>query len=120
MEISPEDAGKRDIIESLYYLSDKEKQLDQWMNPNTPGMYSLEEADHALWDGLARVRGTKMLEELFSDSVCSKLKKLDEVTTEIDSKELAFSSKNIDHPKMVEMRNISSELLAFVKEEFAS
>lgn len=48
--------GKRDIVAALKVLSDKDRQYDLWMNIKTPGMSSLEEEQHALFDGLDRVK----------------------------------------------------------------
>ncbi len=110
-------AGKRDIIDALEILSDRETQYDLWMNPNTPGMSSLEEDEHALFNGLERVLGKDKLKDIFSSDVCKKLEQLKKVIRHNESKDLGFSKKRFDHPKMVEMRKLSSELFPIMKKE---
>lgn len=109
-------AGKRDIISALETFSNKEQQFDSWMNVETPGVYSLEEEEHALLTGVSRVIGDSLLEDVFSYDLCLKLACLEKVIRYNESKHLD-SKKTIDHPKMIEMRELSSEILPMFKKE---
>lgn len=109
--------AKRDIMDALDVLSDRDIQYDLWMNIKTPSMSLLAEDEHHLFDGLDRLIEKNKLENVFSSDLCKKLKQLKKVIRNNESKSLCFDKKNLDHPKMVEMRKLSSELFPIIKEE---